>query len=156
MLVWNDKAQLRFSGLLASYFFIPTVILALVALVIPMFVPRYLVFAAVGMPFVVAVALDRLARRPEVLVLAGMIVLAAEVLGLQSVHRQKDGLNGTDLRRDFRLDVLAAKLQEAVRPGDEIVLEIFDLVLAIQLLQSDRHTTEALHSLTSQHCSRSF
>ncbi|MEV4700509.1 glycosyltransferase family 39 protein [Pseudomonas brassicacearum] len=123
MLVWNDKAQLRFSGLLAGYFFIPTVILALVALVIPMFVPRYLVFAAVGMPFVVAVALDRLARRPEVLVLAGMIVLAAEVLGLQSVHRQEDGLNGTDLRRDFRLDVLAAKLQEAVRPGDEIVLE---------------------------------
>ncbi|AXP05011.1 hypothetical protein DZG01_19335 [Pseudomonas fluorescens] len=123
MLVWKDNTPLRFSGLLIGYFFIPTVVLVLVALAIPMFVPRYLVFAAVGVPFVVAVALDRLARRADVLVLTGMIVLAAEVLGLQSVYRQDDGLNGTDLRRDFRLDVLAAELQEVVRPGDEIVLE---------------------------------
>ncbi|NUT87906.1 hypothetical protein HNO91_15830 [Pseudomonas corrugata] len=123
VLVWKKNAPYRFHGLLIGYFFIPAVVLALVAIIVPVFVPRYLTFAAVGLPLIVAVALDSLARRTGVLVLALVVMVTAEMQGLQSVYRQADGLNGTDLRRDFRLDVLAAKIKEAVRPGDEIVLE---------------------------------
>ncbi|WP_256587153.1 MULTISPECIES: glycosyltransferase family 39 protein [unclassified Pseudomonas] len=123
LLILKNHNQYRFNSLLAGYFFIPTFVLALVALVVPVFVPRYLVFAAVGLPFVVAGSLDMLGRRTNTLVLAVAVVLVAEAQGLQSVYRQQDGLNGTDLRRDFRLDLLAAELQGAVQRGDEIVLE---------------------------------
>ena len=123
VLIWKDHARHRFNGLLIGYFFIPVVALALVALIAPVFVPRYLVFAAVGVPLIVAVALDILGCRKGVLALALVIMVTAEIQGLHSVYRQADGLNGTDLRRDFRLDVLAAEIQKTVRPGDEILFE---------------------------------
>lgn len=118
--IWKDSSQHRYSGLLVGYFFIPAIVLGLISLAVPLFVPRYLVFAAVGLPIVVAVALDKWVRRPVVLALA---IMAIEMQGVQSVYRQTDDLNGTDLRRDFRLDVLARELERWVRPGDEIVFE---------------------------------
>jgi hypothetical protein len=123
MLVWKDNTLHRFNGLLAGYFFIPAVVLALIALVIPTFVTRYLVFAAVGVPLIIALALDRWAPRFGVLALAGLIALAAELLGLQSVYQQTDGLNGTDLRSDYRLDKMAAYIKQVALPGDGIILD---------------------------------
>ncbi|WHS59261.1 glycosyltransferase family 39 protein [Pseudomonas sp. G2-4] len=123
VLIRKDNLRHRFNGLLVGYFFIPVVVLALLALIVPVFVPRYLVFSAVGVPFIVAVALDILGRRTGVLALAVVIVVTAEIQGLHSVYRQADGLNGTDLRRDFRLDVLAAEIQQMIRPGDDILLD---------------------------------
>lgn len=122
LLIWKDNTRYRYNGLLVGYFFIPTIFLGLVSLFIPVFVPRYLVFAAVGLPLIVAVALDKSIRRPGVLALAVVIVLAAEVRGLVSVYRKADSLNGDADRWEFRLDGLAAEMKQAARPGDKIVL----------------------------------
>jgi hypothetical protein len=121
--IWKDSNQHRYSGLLVGYFFIPAIVLGLISLTVPLFVPRYLVFAAVGLPLVLAVALDKWVRHPGVLALAVVAIMAIEMQGVQSVYRQTDDLNGTDLRRDFRLDVLARELARLVRPDDEIVFE---------------------------------
>ncbi|WP_434602918.1 hypothetical protein J3P91_05210 [Pseudomonas sp. Z4-7] len=125
MLIWKDQSQYRFNGLLIGYFFIPAGVLSLVALVVPVFVPRYLVFAAVGIPFIVAVALDVMVRRTSILVLGLVIVLAAVIQGLQPVYRQVDGLNGTDNRVIYGLDKLAVEIAEEIRPEDEIVVGDF-------------------------------
>lgn len=123
ILIWKDIPPHRFNSLLIGYFFIPVFVLALIALVVPIFVPRYLVFAAYGLPLIIAVVLDGLKRRSNVLVLTVVVVVAAEVQGLQAVYQQVDGLNGTEYRRDFRLDVLAAEVQKVARPDDEIVFD---------------------------------
>lgn len=122
ILVRKDNGPHCFSALLIAYFFIPAVFVALVALFVPVFVPRYLMFAAVGLPLIVSVALDTLQRR-SVVILALMAVVVIEMQGLQAVYRQSDGLNGTDLRREFRFDILVTRIKQEARPGDEIVLE---------------------------------
>jgi hypothetical protein len=103
-------------------FFVPAVVLALVALVVPVFIPRYLVFAAAGVPLVVALALDKWGARCGILVLVGMIVLT-ELQGLTSVYQQADGMNGTDLRSDFRIDGLVDYIKQVALPGDGVVLD---------------------------------
>lgn len=118
----NDHPH-RFNSLLVGYFFVPAVVLTMAALIVPVFAPRYLTFAAAGLPLIVATALDRWVQRTDVLALALIIVLTAEVQGMQSVYQQEDGLNGTDLRRDYRLDVLVGEIKKAGRSSDEIVLE---------------------------------
>ena len=123
ILLWKDDSQRRFSGLVVGYFFIPIVVLALVALFVPVFVPRYLVFAAVGLPFIVAVALDMLVSRSSILILAMAIIGAVEIQGLQVIYRQTEGLSGIGFRRDFGFDALASMIKQAVRPDDQIVLE---------------------------------
>ncbi|WP_431481387.1 hypothetical protein [Pseudomonas thivervalensis] len=123
VVIWKDNSQHRYGGLLVGYFFIPAIVLGLISITVPLFVPRYLVFAAVGLPIVVAVALDKWVQRPAVLTVAVMVVMAIEMQGILSVYRQTDGLNGTYLRRDVRLDVLARELGRLTRPDDEIVFE---------------------------------
>lgn len=123
LLVRKDAGLHRFSVLLTGYFLIPVLALAFMSLIAPLFVPRYLVFAAVGLPLLLSAALDAVGLRPTTLCLAITIMAAAEVQGLLTVYRQADGLNGTELRADFRLDELAAEVRQAARPGDQIVLD---------------------------------
>lgn len=122
LLVFKNHEQCHFNSLLIGYFFIPVGVLALVALVVPVFVPRYLVFAAVGVPLIVAVALDVMGRRTGLPVLVLMGMLIAEIEGLRSVYRHVDGLNGTDDRTIYGLDNLVPQIERAIRPGDAIVL----------------------------------
>ncbi|MDO7899572.1 glycosyltransferase family 39 protein [Pseudomonas citrulli] len=122
-LLRKDNGPYRFNGLLIGYFFVPAVVLASAALIVPAFAPRYLIFAAAGLPLIVAAALDRLLLRMDALVLALAVALTAEVQGLQSVYQQTDGINGTDARNDYRVDRLVAKIKQARRPNEEIVLE---------------------------------
>ncbi|WP_335945135.1 glycosyltransferase family 39 protein [Pseudomonas sp. G166] len=127
ILVWKDNTQYRFNSLLTGYFLVPIVILALVALFVPIFVPRYLVFAAVGLPLVIAAVLDILTPRPGVLTLAMAIAVALEIQGLQVVYRQTEELSGIGFRRDSGLGVLAAMIKQAARPDDQVVLESLNL-----------------------------
>jgi 4-amino-4-deoxy-L-arabinose transferase-like glycosyltransferase len=123
MLIWKEHHLHRISGLMVGYFFIPATFFTMATLIVPVFAPRYLTFAAVGLPLIVAAALDISIRRTAVLVLVVIIMVAVEVQGLQSVYRQTDGMNGTDLRKSYRLDVLAAAIKKEAMPNDEIVFE---------------------------------
>jgi len=123
VLIRKDNRPYRFNGLLIGYFFVPAVVLASAALIVPAFAPRYLIFAAAGLPLIVAAALDKLLQRIDALILALVVALTAEVQGLQSVYQQTDGLNGTDARNDYRVDRLVAKIKQVRRPNEEVVLE---------------------------------
>lgn len=122
--VLKDRNDRRFSLLLVGYFFVPVLIVFLVSLVVPVFVARYLVFAAVGLPLVAAVALDALAERRAVIAFIAMAILVmGEIQGLLIVYEQKDELNGTSIRKVARMDIVAAGINQLARPDDEIVVD---------------------------------
>ncbi|WP_223489079.1 glycosyltransferase family 39 protein [Pseudomonas sp. A-RE-19] len=122
--VLSDQSEQRFSRLLIDYFFIPLIVLFLVALIVPVFVPRYLVFAAVGLPMICAVAVDTWGRqRPLLVAVAVVFFVMGQLQGLRAVYSQEDGLNGTALRKDFRVDTLAAEINRQARPNDTIVFD---------------------------------
>ncbi|MCJ8205581.1 glycosyltransferase family 39 protein [Pseudomonas sp. RGM2987] len=128
MLVQKSDRPHRYSWLLIGYFFIPVIVLSLVALVVPIFVPRYVAFAAVGLPLFVSMALDAMARR-SALSLALAIIVTIQAQGLRAVYQQADGVGSTSYRNESRLDGLAAGIRQAAQPDDEILVGFLLLYL---------------------------
>ncbi|MDI2141052.1 MULTISPECIES: glycosyltransferase family 39 protein [unclassified Pseudomonas] len=113
--VLKDRSEARYSCLLVGYFFVPAITLLLLAAFKPAFVIRYFYFAAMGIPLIVAVALDTGWQRSRILV---STVLLAAVIG------EIQGLTAMSLRpATGRLDVLVAELQAQSHPGDEILVD---------------------------------
>jgi hypothetical protein len=124
LIVAQGIGERRYRPLLLGYFFIPTISLFVLALFMPLFLARYLVFAAPGIPLLIAVALDSLARRyPRPAMALFVLVVVGQCYGLAMVYRQADGMNGTEMRRDYRLDGLASQIEREAQPGDDIVLD---------------------------------
>jgi len=124
MALSNARYDRRSMILLIGYFFVSAMTVFLVSWIVPVFVTRYLVFAAVGLPLVAAVALDGLAeRRPLVAFICLCLLVAAQVHGVVRVYAQDDGLNGTDVRKLARLDTVAAGINRQAQRGDEIVVD---------------------------------
>jgi uncharacterized membrane protein len=121
----SKRTKQHYSILLVAYFLVPVIAIFLVSLVVPVFDPRYLVFAAVGLPMMVAVALDARGTREIVIALAVTVVLLAQ--GVSTVYQQTDKFSGSDVRRMAELDILAADLAREAKPDDEIVVDgLFD------------------------------
>lgn len=115
LVVLKDRSEARYSCLLVGYFFVPVVALLLLAAFKPAFVLRYFYFAAMGIPLIVAVALDSEWQRSRRLVSA---VLLAVVIG------ELQGLNALGVQPGtVRLDILADELQLQSYPGDEILVD---------------------------------
>lgn len=124
MALRNVRCERRSTVMLIGYFFVSAIVVFLVSWVVPVFVSRYLVFAAVGLPLIAAVALDGLAeRRPVVAFICLSLFVAAQVQGVLKVYAQQDGLNGTDVRKLARLDTVAAGINRQAQAGDEIVVD---------------------------------
>ncbi|TFB45002.1 glycosyltransferase family 39 protein [Pseudomonas sp. F01002] len=120
----NDRSERRYRLLLVGYFFVPVLTVFLMSLVKSIFVHRYLMFAAVGLPMICAVALDSWWQRRPLFAAATVVLLViGQIQGLQMVYRQTDGLNGTSLRKELRLDALANEIDRQAHPGDKIVLD---------------------------------
>ncbi|WP_137804752.1 glycosyltransferase family 39 protein [Pseudomonas sp. G(2018)] len=115
----NDR---RSRTLLVCYFYLPVITVFFLSWAVPVFLYRYLVFAAVGLPMVVALVLDRLALKHGVFAFVCLCVcIAGETHGLLRVYAQEDGLNGT-FGRATRLDSLAEGVNRLAEAGDEIVV----------------------------------
>jgi len=128
MALWYRRDNRRSTLLLIAYFFVPVTTVFFLSWAVPIFVPRYLVFAAAGLPLIVAVTLDRLAEhRPVIACLCLGVFIAGEVHGLLNVYSQQDGLNGTSMRKMTRLDTLAEGIKRQAEAGDEIVFDDFSL-----------------------------
>jgi hypothetical protein len=120
----KNRNEHPYNTLLVSYFFVPIIIVFLMSLIVPFFVPRYLLFAAVGLPMISAVAIDWWGQRRTLYAAVAILLLVmGQIQGLLAVYRQSDGLNGTGLRKDFRLDAMAMEINRLARPGDKIVLD---------------------------------
>ena len=112
----QDRDARRYGWLLVGYFFVPSMLLLAISLLKPAFVLRYFYFAAVALPLIVAVAIDKWWHRQRTLVLVLMAVfLLAEVNGVADLSRRRN--------HDVGLEALAIALNVQSRSGDEIVFD---------------------------------
>lgn len=123
-----DRTAYRYNALLGGCFLVPIIVLALVSIFVPVFVPRYLLFSAISLSLVVAVGLDFL-RRSSVVALALVAVVVVEALGVWAVYKQTDNLDGIGFRRETELGVLVSKIKKEMDSTDNIVVDTFILYL---------------------------
>jgi len=82
---WRDQSRYRFGWLLALFFLLPMLLVYGVSFISPVFIERYLTVYALGLPIVMALAVDRLAPRLRVLGAALLVLfIGVEWAGLKS------------------------------------------------------------------------
>lgn len=82
---WRDHERYRPACLLAAFFLLPLLLVYGVSFISPVFIERYLTVYALGLPILVAVAIDRLPTRLSWLGAALFVVFAGvELLGLKN------------------------------------------------------------------------
>lgn len=82
---WRDRGRYRPAGLLALFFLLPLMLVYGVSFFSPVFIERYLTVYALGLPILVAVAIDRLPRRLALLGAALLVLfVGAELVGLNN------------------------------------------------------------------------
>ncbi|WP_248918905.1 glycosyltransferase family 39 protein [Pseudomonas entomophila] len=100
------------SVLLLSYCFIPILVLWLASYGMPLYINRYLYFAFLGLPLVLAIAMDTLRKRALLLSVAACLSL--ELVGL-AVFYDYQAKPGGDL------GTVMAHVNEQWRPGDALL-----------------------------------
>ncbi|MDB6141228.1 MAG: hypothetical protein JWP80_272 [Pseudomonas sp.] len=109
----RDRSRHKFHVLVVAYTFLPLLVIFAVSFITPLLVERYLMFAAIGLPLILAIAIDQLERRFRYVAIALLLaVLAVEMDGLK-----------TDYSVDAdQFDVLVNYVNKSAEPGDRIVV----------------------------------
>ncbi|KAF1012091.1 MAG: hypothetical protein GAK32_00392 [Pseudomonas fluorescens] len=82
---WRDRSRYRFGWLLALFFLLPLLLVYAVSFISPVFIERYLTAYAMGLPIIVALAVDRLsARQGKFAVLLLVLFMGVELLGVKN------------------------------------------------------------------------
>ncbi|WP_397453568.1 glycosyltransferase family 39 protein [Pseudomonas sp. NA-150] len=109
----RDRSPHKFQVLIVTHAFLPLLVIFAVSFITPLLVERYLMFAAIGLPLILAIAIDQLEKRFRFLAM-GLLVL---VLGVEMV-----GLK-TDYSVDpEQFDVLVDYVNQHYEKGDRIVV----------------------------------
>ena len=112
--VCTDRSRYRFATLVVLYSALPLLVLYGVSFVSPVFIERYLTAPALGLAIILALGIDRLARRFKVLALALLLaVLAVEGVGLK---------NNYTVDADDQFNDLVAYMNRHTQAGDQVVL----------------------------------
>lgn len=119
VIVMRDKSEKKFNALLVMYTWFPLVLIAIVSLVRPLFVDRYFVFAALGLPMIMAVAPDALWHRAKALFFILLVLMVStESVGLYNVYHR-----GHIVYAEVnKVDALAEHINAMASPGDGIVV----------------------------------
>ncbi|WP_347929049.1 glycosyltransferase family 39 protein [Pseudomonas helvetica] len=119
VIVMRDTSEKRFSTLLVIYTWFPLVLIAGVSLVRPLFIYRYFVFAALGFPMILAMALDALWERAKTLFFVLLLLIVSmESVGLYNVH-QRGHIVYAEVNK---VDALADYINAFARPDDGVVV----------------------------------
>ncbi len=119
----RDSGPYRFNALLASYTLVPLLAVFLVSFGLPLFSARYFVFAAMGVPMLLAIALDRLALRYRGLALTGLtLLIGMQSIGLHNVYTQNNHLNDPIHDLNNHVGEMTAYINEHFEPGDRILV----------------------------------
>ncbi|WP_347901797.1 glycosyltransferase family 39 protein [Pseudomonas purpurea] len=115
----RDRSENRFNVLLVIHTWFPLALIVVVSVVIPLFVDRYFLFAALGLPMIAAIALEAVWDRWRLFsVVLLVLMVAVEGVGLHNVrlkgHAVYDEVN--------KVDALAEHLNRHVLSGDSIVV----------------------------------
>ncbi len=112
--VWrNDASPHRFHSLLVIYTFLPLAVVFLVSWVAPLLVERYLMFSALGLPLMVAVAIDKIRGHLRYVAMATLTaLLLVECVGLTHDYQADDE----------QFDTLVNYVNDNFVPNDRIVV----------------------------------
>lgn len=126
MLLKQDTSHYRFNALLVLYTFVPILLAAFVSLKVPLFWPRYFLFAAMGLPLLLALELDLLIARHRRMGIACLLVLVGvQMGGLHNVYAGQYRLNNPYQRQETGIDRVAAYINSLWAPGDQVL--VYDL-----------------------------
>lgn len=87
----RDRSAHKFHVLLAIYTFLPLIVVFLVSWKVPLLVERYLMFSALGVPMILAIAIDQLRHHFRYAAVAMLVmVLTVELIGLHNDYQTDD------------------------------------------------------------------
>lgn len=112
--LWRDRSRYRFATLMVIYCTLPLLLVFAVSFISPVFIERYLTAPALGLPIVIALAIERLARRRKALAaLLLAVVLAASAVGLK---------NNYTVDANDQFNNMVEYMNQHTLPGDQVVL----------------------------------
>jgi uncharacterized membrane protein len=108
-----DRSPQRFSRFLLLYTFGPVVLVVLVSLISSVMVERYLAFAAIGLPILLALCIEQLHQRSRLLALGLLAaVLVVDGVGLKEVYRVDEP----------QFDAQVSYINQHYQRGDTVVI----------------------------------
>lgn len=123
-IVLRDRGLYRFNTLVVIYAFVPMLVVFLISFKQPFFVPRYLSFAAIGLPLILAITLDRLAPRfPWLAIVCLTVLVGLEGGGLYNVYMQRNKLNDPLRQQNDHTDKVVDEINKYFVSGDRIVVD---------------------------------
>ena len=114
--VWmavRDSTPHKFTTLIVIYTLLPILAIYAVSFVSPLFIERYVMFAALGLPLLVAIAVDHLLKRKR----AVAIAILALFIGTEAVGLRSNFSSDAD-----HFDRLVEHVNQQFKPGDRIIV----------------------------------
>ena len=114
--VWmavRDSTAHKFIRLIVIYTLLPILAIYAVSFVSPLFIERYVMFAALGLPLLVAIAVDHLLKRKR----AVAIAILALFIGTEAVGLRSNFSSDAD-----HFDRLVEHVNQQFKPGDRIIV----------------------------------
>ena len=114
--VWmavRDSTPHKFTRLIVIYTLLPILAIYAVSFASPLFIERYVMFAALGLPLLVAIAVDRLLSYKRAMAVA----LLTLFVGTEAVGLRSNFSNDAD-----HFDRLVEHVNQQFQPGDRIVV----------------------------------
>jgi mannosyltransferase len=122
-IVVRDTNPYHFNTLLVSYALVPLLAVFLVSFELPLFSARYFVFAAVGVPLILGIALDRLAQRYRGWALSVLVLLIGlQGVGLFNVYTQHNKLNDPVHDLNNHLGEMMGYINQHFESNDRVVV----------------------------------
>lgn len=115
-MVWmalRDATPHKFTSLIVIYTLLPILAIYAVSFASPLFIERYVMFAALGLPLLVAIAVDRLLTHKRALAIA----ILALFIGTEAVGLRSNFSSDAD-----HFDRLVEHVNQQFKPGDRIVV----------------------------------
>ncbi|KIH81706.1 glycosyltransferase family 39 protein [Pseudomonas batumici] len=118
------RHRFKFGVLLSLHTFLPILAVFLLSFLFPVFVERYVAFAALGLPMLLAVAISRLVDRAPVPALSAiLLIVSVQLMGLHTLYAQQDDLDDPRNERANPIDDIVAYIDERFLDGDSIIVD---------------------------------
>ncbi|WP_162874436.1 glycosyltransferase family 39 protein [Pseudomonas viridiflava] len=122
-LLKREPGHYRFNALLTLYTFAPILLVALVSFKVALFWPRYFLFAAMGLPLLLALGLDQLiARRRRLGIVCLIVLMGVQVSGLRNVYAGQYKINNPYQRQESGIDRVSAYVNAHGATGDRVLV----------------------------------
>jgi mannosyltransferase len=126
-LMWvgfKARSRLKLELLLVIYVLLPVLIVFMVSFGFPIFVERYMAFAALGLPMIAALAISRIARHTRALAWASVLLMVGvQLMGLNTIYKQQDDLDDPRNESLYPLDNIVSRINESAISGDNIIVD---------------------------------